>query len=213
MSKYKAVIFDFDDTLVESREIKWAHHRYVAKKFYNIDLSDETFLKHWGKPLHTLMAELYQHSDTPENMMKNVLSVREKFLKKVYDGSIEVVEEIINRGIRVGVLSATSSKFLLDDLTRQGFPVKEMWTQGSNDTEVHKPNGEVFRPMFDKLKEYNIEKKDIVYVGDSLIDLEATERAGIGFIAITTGLYSAEDFKKNGAKIIIKDVKEVLHYI
>ena len=43
-SKYKIVIFDLDDTLLESRVAKWAQHTYVAKKFYNIDLTEKLIL-------------------------------------------------------------------------------------------------------------------------------------------------------------------------
>ena len=35
----------------------------------------------------------------------------------------------------------------------------------------------------------------------------------VGFIAVTTGLYSKKDFEKNGAKIIIKDIREVASMI
>src|SRR3990167_10932632 len=113
-SKYKAVIFDYDDTLVETRAIKWAHHRAVAKEFYHIDLSDEVLLKHWGKPLYVLIAELYQYSDTLENMIKANLSIRDKFLKKVYTGSVKAITELVDRGVKVGILSATTNEFLLD---------------------------------------------------------------------------------------------------
>jgi phosphoglycolate phosphatase-like HAD superfamily hydrolase len=42
--KYRAVLFDLDDTLLKTSTIKWAHHKAVAKRFYNIDLTDEFFL-------------------------------------------------------------------------------------------------------------------------------------------------------------------------
>ena len=209
-SKYKAVIFDYDDTLVETRAIKWAHHRAVAKEFYHIDLSDEVLLKHWGKPLYVLIAELYQYSDTLENMIKANLSIRDKFLKKVYTGSVKAITELVDRGVKVGILSATTNEFLLDDLIRHGFPVSNFSIiQGSDKTMVHKPDPKVFIPLLKKFKKEGIKKEEIIYVGDSLDDLQAAHGAGIGFIAVTTGLYSKEDFKKNGAKVIIKDIKEL----
>jgi hypothetical protein len=36
----KAVVFDLDDTLLLTREVKWAHHRAVAKLSYGIDPND-----------------------------------------------------------------------------------------------------------------------------------------------------------------------------
>ncbi len=80
--KYKAVIFDFDDTLVESRAVKWAQHKTVAKKFYNIELSDEDMRTHWGKPFTELVSVLYKNSDTFENTHETIRSTRDEFRKK-----------------------------------------------------------------------------------------------------------------------------------
>jgi len=85
--------------------------------------------------------------------------------------------------------------------------------QGSDETQVHKPDPDVFLPLIEKLRENSIGREDILYVGDSLDDLKAATAAGIGFIAITTGLYSEEDFRKNGAQIILKDLTELIEKI
>jgi len=209
--KYKAVIFDFDDTLVETRLIKWEHHKTVAKKFYNIDLSEEVLREHWGKPFHLLLPELYQRSDTYENMLIANTSVRSDFLKKVYPGSVNVVTTLLDYGLKVGLLSAANQKFVIEDLKRLNFPLECFSAiQGPEDTSVHKPDPNVFLPILNKFKKEGIKKEKIVYIGDSLMDLEAAYGAGIDFIAITTGLYSKEDFKKHGAKIIVKNIKEVI---
>ncbi len=212
--KYKAVIFDFDDTLVESRAIKWEHHKIVAKKFYNIDLSEETLREHWGKPFNTLMKELYQDADTLENMRKANISIRENFLKKVYPGSIGAVNKLLKNGLKLGLLSAANQEFLWQDLKRLGFPREDFSViQSPEDTDVHKPDPKVFKPMFAKLENLGIKKEEMIYVGDSLMDLQAAHGAGIDFIAVTTGLYSKEDFEKHGAKVIVKNIKEVVKKI
>lgn len=214
MAKYKAVIFDFDDTLVESRAMKWAQHKHVAKKFYDIDLTDDILYKHWGKALHILIAELYQNRDTSENLFSALRSTEDDFLKKIYDGSIDTVEKLYNQGLKIGILSSTNNEFLLRSLNRLNFPVGSfILIQGSDDSTVHKPDPLVFLPALEKLKNYEIEKRDIVYIGDSLDDLEAATGAGVDFIAVTTGLYTHDDFQKKGAKIIIKNIREVLENI
>ncbi len=210
-SKYKAVIFDFDDTLVESRLIKWAHHKHVAKKFYNIELSDEAILAHWGKPINTLVTELYQSADTLENMYSNLLSVRDEFRKVAYEGAVDVLKKLIEQKIDVCILSASNKKFLMHDLADFGFPLEAISIiQGADETDVHKPDPKVFIPTFEKLYGKGIEKSDMVYIGDSLMDMQAARGAGIDFIGVTTGLYGEEEFKNNGAKVIIKNIKEVV---
>lgn len=45
-SRYKAVIFDIDDTLLMTREPKWQQHIYVAKHYYDTDVSESDLLRH-----------------------------------------------------------------------------------------------------------------------------------------------------------------------
>jgi phosphoglycolate phosphatase-like HAD superfamily hydrolase len=212
----KAVIFDFDDTLVESRLAKWAQHKHVAKEFYNIELTDEDIKKHWGKPFHKLVGELYRNSDTPKKMMEAVMSVREKeeFKKKVHKGSPELMNELLDRGLKLGILTATMKKYLLVNLSEHNFPIDRLTIiQAADDTEVHKPDPAVFEPLLKKFKEEGIESSEIVYVGDSIDDLYSSKGAGVNFIAVTTGMYSEEDFKKEGVEIIVKRVTEITKYI
>jgi phosphoglycolate phosphatase len=212
--KYKAVIFDFDDTLVESRVVKWAHHKHVAKKFYNIDLSDDDIKKHWGKPIGELVKILYKSSDTLENMYEALISVREQFRKSTYPGAQEVINKLLAANIKVGIVSATNRRFLFNDLVDDNFSVDKMFLiQGADNTEFHKPDPRVFNDAIKLLEKEGIAKNETVYIGDSINDLDAAHGAGINFIGITTGLYAKEDFEKGGAKVIIKDINEVVAQI
>ena len=211
---YQAVIFDFDDTLVESRVLKWAQHKYVAKKFYNLDLSDEEIRKHYGKPLNQLIADLYQNSDTTENIHKVIASVRNDYLKKVYVEAPGVLKKLLSNNIKVGIVSATNKNYLVDDLDRLDFPVNDFFIiQGSDEVSAHKPEPGVFFPALDILSKIGIKKDQIVYIGDSLDDLKAAHGAGIDFIGLTTGLYKEEEFKAHGAKVVLSRVGEVLDFI
>lgn len=206
----KAVIFDFDDTLVESRLAKWAHHKHVAKKFYNIDLKETKLLEHWGKPFDRLVCELYENRDTLEKMLEANISVRKDFPKKPYKESADVVKKLVNNNFKVSVLSAATKEYIVEDLIKFNFPIEKFLTvQGFKETSVHKPNPNVFLPIFEKLEKEGIKKKEIVYVGDSMDDMEAANAAGIHFIAVTKGLYSEDDFKKRGVKIILKDLTKL----
>ena len=171
-------------------------------------------MQHWGKPLDVLITELYQSSDTLEKMYEALISVRNNFLKQPYEGSAEMVQELIKHGIKIAVLSATNKKYLVEDLIRLDFPVEQISViQGADETKVHKPDPNVLLPILNKFAEEGISKKDIVKIGDSVIDLKTAKVAGIDFIAVTTGLYSKEDFKKKGAKIVVQDIREITKFL
>jgi len=177
--KYKAVIFDFDDTLVETCLIKLAQYQYVAKKVYNTELTEEAFLRHWGKPFRIMLAGLFENIDTFENIHAAVRAERTNFFKKVYKGSVDTVNNLLNKGVKVGILSATNTINLLEDLERLDFPIERLTIiQSSDETKVHKPDPKVFLPILRKLKKEGVKKEKTVYVGDSLDDLQAAKGAG-----------------------------------
>lgn len=208
--KYKAVIFDLDDTLLMTRQIKFEHHKFVAKKFYNHDLTDEELVKHWGKPTKVLIAEWYKNLDTYEKIYEKLISIRESFSKQEYPGAREIVEKLLDTKYQVGIVTAAEKIYALKDLRKWNFPCERMLEiQAADDTEHHKPDPRVFVPILEKFAEQGIQNHEIVYVGDSVDDFHASVGAGMGFIAVTTGLYREEDFRELGAEVVLKDIREL----
>lgn len=212
--KYKVIIFDFDDTLVESRPLKWAHHQEVARRFYNFEITHEVLLEHWGKPFSKMIDHLYNGIDTTENIIEKIFSINDVFHKKLFPKSLEVIDLLLEKNIKLCILSSASKIHIEHDLNRLNFPINDfMIIQGAEDTIVHKPEPEVFTPIINELKKQNIFAEDILYVGDSLDDFEASNGAGIDFIGVTTGLYKDTDFKEKGVKHTVNNLEEILALI
>lgn len=207
--KYKAVIFDLDDTLVTTSVVKWAHHKEVAKRFYGIELTDETLKEHWGKPFEPMMAILYQNSDTPENMLAANLSIEHKYRKQRIPGALETLGLLLKNKIEVGVLTSINSNLAEKDLRRLDFPIERFFIiQGANDTAVHKPDPRVFDRAIALLANKGIERNETIYIGDALMDFIAARDAGLDFIGVPTGFVSVEEFEAAGASTA-KTISEI----
>ncbi|MEK7340054.1 MAG: HAD hydrolase-like protein [Verrucomicrobiota bacterium] len=55
----KAVLFDWDDTLIETIRPVWELHRYIAKNHYGKDVTTDELYQHWGAPYSELVCALY----------------------------------------------------------------------------------------------------------------------------------------------------------
>ena len=55
----------------------------------------------------------------------------------------------------------------------------------------------------------NIDLKNIIYVGDSDVDVATAKNAGVTGIAVTWGFRSRETLKKCGAEILVENTKEL----
>ena len=200
----KVFLFDWDDTLVQTWEAKFAHHTEVAKTFYGIDLTEETLLNNWGKPFEEMICKLYQTTDlaTAKQMCQRLAH---KYPKVLMPETVGVLESLRRQNKKVGLITATTKQNHLYDLNHLEVPSSLFdYIQTSSDTEIHKPDPLVFDPALawiDSLNE-GIGMDKIVYVGDLFTDMEAAQRAGIPFVGVCTGIISAEQFAKRGATAI-----------
>ncbi|HEY1645434.1 MAG TPA: HAD hydrolase-like protein [Candidatus Saccharimonadales bacterium] len=214
MSKYlgnhiKAVIFDFDDTLVATIDAKWAHHKHVALKYYGRTLTDDDIRPHWGKPLTALVGLLYGEKD-PEVGISRLMVANVDFPKLIQKDTLEVLKSIRNSGKLTGIVTAIATDKLAEDLGIAGIP-KELfdYLQGENNTEYHKPDPRVFDPLKDWLTSKNVKPAETLYVGDGLHDMKAAIGAGLEFVGVTTGLVTQDEFAAHSIKSI-PGLKELL---
>ena len=198
----KAVVFDFDDTLVGTIEAKWAAHKHVAKKYYGKELSDDDIRPHWGVPLRTLVGLLYGDTDLDRAMEREAACNRD-FPKVIFDETVATLQAIKQSGKPIAIVTATSRRNLENDLDITGIPRELIdYTQTEDDTSYHKPDPRVFEPTIAWLSSLSIQPSEALYVGDGVHDMKAALGAGFEFIGVATGLVTQDDFRLHGAKSI-----------
>lgn len=200
VSKHKAIVFDFDETLVKSYSVKWAQHQATAKKFYNVNLTEDTIRKYWGMPFEEMIGLFYEHKDSVENMIKSYFSLNHLYTKYPYGDAIEVLNFLHDNHYFLGLVTSMTRESVVNDMKESGMPYTKFdLIQGSTDSEFHKPDPRVFDGLISQLVKLNINKEEALYVGDDIRDLEAARGAGLGFAAIPNGLTTRKEFEDQRA--------------
>ncbi|HSX28411.1 MAG TPA: HAD family hydrolase [Candidatus Saccharimonadales bacterium] len=198
----RAVLFDHDDTLVQTIDIKWEEQRYIAKTYYHKDLTDTELREHWGKPFPEMIGLLYETSDIEQAIRYNK-AVHESFPKRLHNDAIAVLAYLAEQHLKLGLVTSASRYILESDLARLKVPENIFkYTQTADETDYHKPNPLVFEPALMWLASYNIAPRNVIYIGDSLDDLTAARGAGFQFIGVTTGITTKTEFNHRGALAI-----------
>jgi len=183
MSRVKAILFDYDDTLMKTRETVYRVLKEVGKEFYGLDLTNEDIDKHYGKSYATLLSELYQSNDKFEVLHRNYMTLRTQTEIIAYEDSIPTIEQLSY--LYLGIVTATVRDIVMMDLKKQKFPLKYLKIiQTSDDTKVHKPDPKVFEPVLKKLAKKKIKPEEMIYVGDDIRDYKAAIGAGLQFVGI-----------------------------
>ncbi|HKZ46324.1 MAG TPA: HAD-IA family hydrolase, partial [Thermodesulfobacteriota bacterium] len=60
------------------------------------------------------------------------------------------------------------------------------------------------------LRELNASPKETVFIGDSMIDIEAGKKAEVITIGAAYGFRGRQELKAAGADVIIEDIKELI---
>jgi HAD superfamily hydrolase (TIGR01549 family) len=203
ISPFKAILFDFDETLVEAMNIKWKQHQMTARQFYNHELTEETIRVYWGMPFEPMIELFYDKKDTVENMKNNYHSLDEQYPKSPFADTIPVLTYLQDHSFWTGIITSMTKDSVIKDMKESGMPYKKLdLIQGSTDSQYHKPDPRVFDEVIDILKNKNIGKEQILYVGDDIRDMQAAHGAGIHFIAIPNGLTAPEEFTKHEVRLI-----------
>ena len=203
ISAYKAIIFDFDETLVEAMNVKWKQHQDAAKQFYDHELTEETIRAYWGMPFEAMIQLFYENKDTVENMKNNYHSLDEQYPKSPFEDTIEVLTYLQSHSYWTGIITSMTKESVIKDMKKDGLPHKKFnLIQGSTDSEFHKPDPRVFDSLKNILKNIPITPLETLYVGDDIRDMQAAQGAGIQFVAIPNGLTPKEEFIKKGATCI-----------
>jgi len=81
---------------------------------------------------------------------------------------------------------------------------------GGEDVSQHKPHPEGLLKAVERLE---ANKERTLYIGDSLVDAEAAERAGIAFLAVLSGVTSGEQFSGFSPIGFISDLGKILGFL
>ena len=210
--KNKLFIFDLDGTLVNTVVDLNAAINHGLKNNNFPTVSVEYTAKAIGNGIAiTIWRSLPE--GTSEEAHKRVLSdfrkyYREHYLdnSKPYPEMVETLTLLKNRGY---LLAVATNK--LDEIATKMinalFPNIFDLIQGDLPEFPKKPDPYLLNKVINKL---GVDKSDVVYVGDSEVDIETAINAGVKLILVDYGYHRTEKFLKDSRGLHIKSPKELL---
>lgn len=198
----KAVLFDFDDTLVKTKEIRYKALKEAGKTFYNQEITDQHIDKFWGQPFNLFISGIFRNADTPEKLTENYKSILHKYPNEPFPKTKKVLNALSKKYL-LGVISSSNPDLIKGGMeSTQINPELFFFIQSSFDTNVHKPKPEVFLPTIEKLEAKNIMKSQIIYVGDAIDDYISATNAGLYFCGIANRTMEEKEFVKRNIPFI-----------
>jgi phosphoglycolate phosphatase len=178
---YKAILFDFDDTLVDTRASKIPAIVDYCRLVHSVEVSSEQVTRNWGIPFMQMMREL---TGSQEIHTARYLEISAKYPLVPFPESQSVLAKLAAKW-PIGIVTSVARPVLLHSIDALRW--NQQWFSvliAEGDVAVHKPDPGVFEPAFHALQLTDECRERVVYVGDSVSDGKAAISAGMRFIGI-----------------------------
>lgn len=207
--KVKAVIFDFDGTLISSEVIQLkALERAIKEVGINEEVDFTFAIGHSDEFLFEGLKKKYNVPDNFLDINKKYFNIIAEKEITTYNGVMDTLQILKNNNIKMAVASNSDMEHIskMSKITGVDKYIKHY---SSFDRLIKaKPAPDIFLRAFEKL---DVEKSECIIVEDSIAGLKGAIASGIEAIAVTN-TFPHDELKKE-TKIVIDNIKEIFDYI
>lgn len=212
---YKGIIFDLDGTLLNTIEdITDSLNKALKESSFNTYSSDE--VKYFvGSGVYTLIERaLKKYPYTKDQFDKVKLDYMDTYFllqrnkTKPYDNILELLEKLKKINFKIAVLSNKPHNDTMEVIKYYFGLEKFDLILGQRENIPIKPNP---TSIFEILQTFKLDKKDVLYVGDSDVDMLTALNAELDSVGVTWGFRTKEELIDSKAKYIVNDSSEILN--
>jgi phosphoglycolate phosphatase len=198
------VIFDFDGTLVDSRQLGLDLYNEIAARRGFQPMTDERIealrqmpmmerFSSVGVPIHRLPSLALEFTRLYGSILDRLA---------FFDGIPDLLASLEARGVTLHVLSSNSEDNIRRFLSSQGITVMATITSARNVFGKH-------RALAKLLKRQGLRPQDVLYVGDEERDVVACKQVQVPIAAVTWGFDSPETLKAAGADHLVEQPRDL----
>ena len=213
----KLVIFDLDGTLLDTiSDLAVATNHALMQLGYPTHETEviRTFV---GNGINKLLERALPANERTE---ENVMRMRTHFipyydahnadLSAPYPGIVSLLEALQEKGLQLAVASNKYQEATAK-LVEQYFPtISFIEVLGQRDGIAVKPDPII---VFDILKKTDVSKEEVLYVGDSGVDMQTAQNAGVDAVAVTWGFRPRTELESFQPKGLIDKAEELLKFV
>lgn len=210
ISGCKAVLFDFDGTLVDSSEGIFKSLLYAFECDGKPAPEESTLRKFIGPPIYDSFKTLFGYTDDKIDFM--IEKYRERYRKagyletKIYDGIPELLRALRENGMKIATASSKPTVFIEQILKENGIFELFDYIGGTQFDNISSDKSVILKSAMDAL---GVTARETVMVGDRLFDIRGAKGVGVPCIAVLYGFGSRTEFVEYGAEYIVETPAQV----
>ena len=213
----KLVIFDLDGTLLDTIADLAAAANYALQQLGYPTHPVDTIRTYVGNGINKLLERSLPEAERNE---ENVVRMRSHFvpyydkhnadLSRPYPGIVALLEELQHRGVMIAVAS-NKYQAATAELVKHYFPTIDfIEVLGQREGIAVKPDPTI---VFDILKKAKVQPEEVLYVGDSGVDMQTAINSGVDAVGVAWGFRPKAELESFCPKGIIDKAEELLEFV
>jgi HAD superfamily hydrolase (TIGR01549 family) len=209
--RYRNVIFDFDGTLIDSRNDIAGAQLWVLNQFGVHNYSTEDLFPYIGKTLHATFAHLlpaamHHRIDEAVQLYREYYLPRALATTTLFPGVLETLDTLLTCGVHMAVASTKKESNIHHVADHFGISRYFVQLQGSDDI-PYKPDPFIVKKI---LGDQRWNPAETLMVGDTDNDIRAGQGAGVATCAVTYGSLTEEQLRAFAPDYVIRHCPELV---
>ncbi len=208
----KAIIFDWDDTLIDNWQAIHAALNLTLHRMGHERWSFEKTKSNVRRSMRDSFPELFgdRWEEAADIFLSSIQSNHLKTIN-ILDGVQEMLASLRSAGIFLGIVSNKNGQLLREEVKFLGWTKNFGAIIGATDAERDKPDP---APIYFLLAESGFSSgEDIWYVGDAPSDMECAHRAGVLPVQMVTQLTDPNQFLEFPAQVSFNNATELQNFV
>ncbi|MCH5225771.1 MAG: HAD-IA family hydrolase [Muribaculaceae bacterium] len=211
----KLAIFDLDGTLLNTITDLGKACNYALETMGFATHPIQAYAYMVGNGVRNLMKKAQQDADeaTIDELLRHFKTYYNEHCldtTKPYPGITELLEKLQSQGVALAVASNKYQE-ATEKIIKGCFPtINFVAIEGQQEGRNRKPDPSI---LFSVLGKYPVNKKEVLYIGDSGVDVECAKRACVESIGVSWGFRSVAELRRANADYIVDRPAEILDHL
>jgi len=185
--KYKHIVFDIDGTLIDTEKAVLKSLQVTIKEYQNREVAIDELRFALGIPGNVALQKLGITNIKEVNAAWNIYMSEYAHTIEVFDGIERVLSDLRTNGLELGIISSKTHKEYKSDFSPFALEKYFGTVICFEDSMTPKPTA---APMLAYLKRTGANPDEVIYIGDTIYDMQCAKSAGVDFGLALWGCHS-----------------------
>lgn len=200
-----------DGTLTQTNELIFASFNHIGRKYLGRTFTPKEIIAFFGPPEEGALAKILgaEHLDGAMEELCDVYQARHAELARLHTGMDDVLALLKEQGKKLALFTGKGSRTA--SITMEAFNLTSFFDVviSGNDVVHHKPHPEGIQKVLEK---FSLPPDNVLMVGDSMADVQASRGAGVKMAAVLWDSYESERVLAAQTDFVFHNVSEMLEW-